>query len=335
MEPILQESAVSVINVHKSILPQIPPWIIKKPQVIVQLNKLHKTKTHPSTYLENFHTIFLHHPDHQCIFTDDSKDNNKTACATVLNKTIHKKVFPMKSSIFTAEVFAIGLALNIISRDKHNKFIRFSNSLSVLTSVKNKKLENPLIVKLHSRLDSMSSHKKIILCWIPRYIGVSGNERANSVAKSALDLSPEILSIPYTDLKLTISKFLHTKWQQRWDINMHNRLFQIQPTFGEWRPAFRKSRREQVVITRWRIGHTRLTHSFILKQEPPPQCLTCQTTCAVKHILIDCRAFAVIRKRFFKVTSLTELFENVKKDDVLSFLLEIGLYEKIWRIKTG
>ena len=69
------------------------------------------------------------------------------------------KPFTMKSSIFTAEVCAIDLALNIISRDKLNKFIIFSDSLSVLTSLKNKKLENPLIVKLLSRLDSMNSHK--------------------------------------------------------------------------------------------------------------------------------------------------------------------------------
>ena len=82
------------------------------------------------------------------------------------------------------------------------------------------------------------------------------------------------------------------------------------------------------------IGHTRLTHAFILKREPQPQCLTCQTTCPVKHILIECRALAVISKRFFKVTSLTELFESVKIDDVLSFLWETGLYEKIWWIKT-
>ena len=66
----------------------------------------------------------------------------------------------MESSIFTAEVCAIDLARNIISRDKHNKFIIFSESLSVLTSLENKKLENPLSVKLLSRLDSMSSHKK-------------------------------------------------------------------------------------------------------------------------------------------------------------------------------
>ena len=132
---------------------------LKQPQVIRQLNKLHKTKTHPSTYLEKFHTILLHHPDHQYIFTDGSKDNNKTSAA-VFNKTIHKKALPMKSSIFTAEAYATDLALNIISRDKYNKFIILFDSLSVVTSLKNKKLESPLIVKLLSRVHSMYSHKR-------------------------------------------------------------------------------------------------------------------------------------------------------------------------------
>ena len=47
----------------------------------------------------------------------------------------------MKSSISTAEACVIDLALKIISWDKHNKFIIFSDSLSVLTSLGNKKLE--------------------------------------------------------------------------------------------------------------------------------------------------------------------------------------------------
>ena len=52
------------------------------------------------------------------------------------------------------------LPLNIVSRDKHNKSITFSDSLSVLTSLKNKKLQNLLIFKQLRRLDSISSHKK-------------------------------------------------------------------------------------------------------------------------------------------------------------------------------
>ena len=42
----------------------------------------------------------------------------------------------------------------------------------------------------------------------------------------------------------------------------------------------------------------------------------------------ECKAFAVIRKRIFKVNSLINLFENVKIDNVLSFLREAVLYTK-------
>ena len=43
MEPIPKESTIPLNNIHKSILPQKPPWIIKNPKVNLQLNQLHKT----------------------------------------------------------------------------------------------------------------------------------------------------------------------------------------------------------------------------------------------------------------------------------------------------
>ena len=54
MEPILQESIISVTNVHKSFLPQIPPWIIEKPLVILQLNKLPIQKYIQALIWKNF-----------------------------------------------------------------------------------------------------------------------------------------------------------------------------------------------------------------------------------------------------------------------------------------
>ena len=70
---------------------------------------------------------------------DGSKDNNKTACAAVLNKAIIKKALPTESSIFPAEACAIDLALDIISKSKHMTFMIFSDSLSILLSLSNKK----------------------------------------------------------------------------------------------------------------------------------------------------------------------------------------------------
>ena len=55
----------------------------------------------------------------------------------------------------------------------------------------------------------------------------------------------------------------------------------------------------------------------------------------IKHLaLIECRDFALISKRFFKVNSLTDLFENVKMEDVLSFLRKTGLYQKYDELKS-
>ena len=73
---------------------------------------------------------------------------------------------------------------------------------------------------------------------------------------------------PRTMTKRHAQLFLHAKWQQRWNNNIYDKLFQILPTSWECIPAFRKLSREQILISRLRIDHTWLTQSFILKQEP-------------------------------------------------------------------
>ena len=75
----------------------------------------------PSTYQEKCHNILQHHPDHLYVFTDGSKDNHKTACAAVLDKTVLKKALPMESSIFTTEASEIDRGLNIISKSKQKE----------------------------------------------------------------------------------------------------------------------------------------------------------------------------------------------------------------------
>ena len=138
MKSTLQESKIPLNNIHESTFPQTLPWIIKISKVILEVNEHSKTKTHPSTYQEKFNNILQHHPNHLYVFMDGSKYNNKAACAAVLNKTILRKALPMESSIFTAEARAIDLALNIILNIKHKKFIIFSDSFSVLLSLRNK-----------------------------------------------------------------------------------------------------------------------------------------------------------------------------------------------------
>lgn len=61
---------------------------------------------------------------------------------------LHQKRLPSSSSIFSAEVIAIDLDLDIKRDNEPDNFIIFSDSLSVITSSRNKHIDNHLIVKL-------------------------------------------------------------------------------------------------------------------------------------------------------------------------------------------
>ena len=70
--------------------------------------------------------------------------------------------------------------------------------------------------------------------------------------------------MPYTDLKPKIRQII-TKWQQLWEKNPHNKLFQVQPILKERKLNPNNSRREETTLAWLHIGNTRLTLSFILK----------------------------------------------------------------------
>ena len=134
------------------------------------------------------------------------------------------------------------------------------------------KVDNPLILKTLQKLhDLRCARKTIYFCWIPSHISIRGNEAADMAAKESLNLDITASQVPYTDLKCHINHFISNKWQERWSSCPYNTLFQIEPTLGERLPGFRNSRKEEVVLSWLRIGHTYFSHSYILRQEDPPE----------------------------------------------------------------
>ena len=78
------------------------------------------------------------------------------------------------------------MALDLIQKSKNQRFIIFSVSLSVLTLIQSKKLDNPHIIKL-----KISADNEILLCWISSYTGISENGQVDEAARSALSMVPE------------------------------------------------------------------------------------------------------------------------------------------------
>ena len=146
---------------------------------------------------------------------DGSKSNNGNGCRTVLHKKTLKERLPKEASIFSAEICAINLALKLVSTSNKEKFIIHSDSISVLQSLKNTKLDNPSIVKLLNKLNSMNHSKKVIFCWILSLREIQGNNKADSLAKAALNMVPDKKSkIPYNDLKPEIRQIMTKKGKQ-------------------------------------------------------------------------------------------------------------------------
>ena len=43
-----------------------------------------------------------------------------------------------------------------------------------------------------------------------------------------------------------------------------------------------------------RLGHTRVTHSYLLQGEEQPQCVGCDAQFTVRHFLLECGDFAPV-----------------------------------------
>ena len=80
-----------------------------------------------------------------------------------------------------------------------------------------------------------------------------------------------------------------------WDTAVDNKLHSIKPILSEWRPAYRMDRKEEVVLSRLRTGHSYATHSYLLKEQP--MCIPCDAPFTIKHILLYCVDFENARNR--------------------------------------
>ena len=75
------------------------------------------------------------------------------------------------------------------------------------------------------------------------------------------------------------------------------------------------------------FGHTHLTHAYILKKDPPPQCEHCQCIPTIRHILVECNHFVQERKYIFGRRDVVESF-RFHPTLILFFLKQTEFYYK-------
>ena len=313
-------------------VPPTAPWTYPVISVNFNLGENKKNETNPLVFHSGHAEMKALYPDYKYIYTDGSKNGSRVAAAAVIGKGEHKVRLPDRSSVFTAELRAISLALDIVWNSTHNKFVIFSDSKSCLQAIQNKDWKTPAVQKVLQQYDNCYKEKDkvVVFCWIPSHIGIKGNEKADKAAKEALNINVCTSDrMHYSDLKPSIDQHIRDTWQLQWDQQVYNKLHGIQPTLGRWAHGYRLTKKEEVVLARLRIGHTYLTHVYLLKGEDQPECVGCQHPLTVKHILLDCIDFSHIRMKYYNVSSMSELFDKIHPTLILNFLREAGLFDKL------
>ena len=326
----LEKSDTNVGCIVERTLPTTPPWLLQTPHFNYTLYNIGtKSTTPPDLYLSSYNELLASYPGYEKIFTDGSKQGKTVAAAAVTREKALVKRLPDHASIFSAESQAILLALDIVSQSANLQFLILSDSLSCIQAIENRNLHNPLVLEIIERTHYLiSTGHNISFVWIPSHIGIAGNTAADATAKAALCLQISNILIPYSDLKPQITAYINKLWQDSWSAQINNKLYSVQPII---KPivSSRLPRRDAIVIHRLRVGHTHLTHSYVLRKEDPPECEICHLPLTTEPLLLSCSSHTAVRQLHFKVSSLLELFEKVNPHVIIAYLKDIGIYRKL------
>ena len=272
----------------------LSPWKLQ-PRSVSFLYTLNKKDVSQQEAQQLFQLFREEHLEYQFIFTDGSKENDRTGNGIVVEGigTIKGRL-PNDTSVYIAELHAILIALRLSRVHNIRKVCICSDSKSALQSIINPNFTQHLhfdIANIHEEL--YDSGTEIIFLWVPGHTGILGNEQADQEAKAALAL-PEITVVPinYHSIKSSISKCSTLFWQGKWrDDQSRTQLHEIKPNIGQWTSCNRPNRIEEKALARMRLGHTQLTHSYIYSKSRRPVCNTCHCILTIRHLLLFCDDF--------------------------------------------
>ncbi len=136
----------------------------------------------------------------------------------------------------------------------------------------------------------------------------SWNENVDVAAKNPPPSCTTISFILCSDLKNYFHSKILNLWQNQWSLTS-SKLLPIKPDALYPLPSTSLTRYQETLLSRLRIGHTRLTQSFLLLNLDPSTCPLCQSDdpLTVAHLLVSCQSTKPLRDQLGFSSSLPEL----------------------------
>ncbi|KYN15796.1 hypothetical protein ALC57_11980 [Trachymyrmex cornetzi] len=244
----------------------------------------------------------LDQDDYVSFYTDgsrfDSEDYTGSGTyAPALNLEIAHRL--SGTSVFTAEAWVLLVTIKIICDRDIAKAVVFSDSRSVLDSLASTRsdLSNYLIYAIkHQFFQATSKNLNIKLVWIPpSHKGISGNERADELAKLGATRGDRVdLDIPFPDYLSEARSTAITQFKSHLDEEfrikgLHYEQYFRSQSLKPWFNKLSLNREEIVLINRIRSNHYNLNYSLYRKDIVSSKAYPCGDPHQdINHIIFYC-----------------------------------------------
>ena len=276
-----------------------PPWLSVAEFTILQpplnIDSNIKFQDYISEYYQDFEKLY----------TDGSKIENPTSVAAAMyipkeRRTVCWKLDP-RHSICAAELFAIYKTLKSVQHT-NRKYVIFTDSKTSLEMIQSPKpLYGEIIHKIRIQLWEKNQNAICLLHWVKAHCGIQGNEIADMAAHHAHQNDrSERFNIFETEYISILKREFLNYWTSNWHEKTSSlckglKLREISNQIKYNSLIFdMKSRRLQVLIHRFRMGHIgvkQYLHRFGMADNnicEYPQCNESRLVEDIKHILIYC-----------------------------------------------
>ncbi|GBN56622.1 RNA-directed DNA polymerase from mobile element jockey [Araneus ventricosus] len=133
------------VKVHTNDFCGHPPWMENSISYINPFGNFTKSDSNNSVLISLFNQHRQFYQSYQPVFTDGSKSLNHVGCAFFTNGHIISYKLHSFTSVFSSEITAVYFALKYIDEHEIRKSILYTDSMSLLESLRSSSTRNPLI----------------------------------------------------------------------------------------------------------------------------------------------------------------------------------------------
>ena len=191
---ILPEADIDLTSIDSQYERTLPPWEQHNIIFDISLSCFKKDQTSETVFRKEYQQLREQYNSYFEAYTDGSKCEQKVAAAAFYPEDPDDPGITRLrdgSSVFTAELEGLHLALKkFLTMYKSRKsFIVLNDSFSAVESLRGKNFRTKNVKRFYNLLKKLSPQVQVVIAWILSHVGISGNEKADGLAKAALTSS--------------------------------------------------------------------------------------------------------------------------------------------------